>query len=196
MGYCVYKHTCPNGKIYIGITSKKPLYRWDNGNGYRNNSHFFNAIIKYGWNNIKHEILFDGLTKEEAFETEKKLIKLYKSNMQDYGYNRSTGGDGGTGIHDEEKIKKIAEKNRGKKRTEEQKERMRMAHNCKMVRGCHPMAKKVIQIKDGCIINVFECAVDAFEITGIYHIKDCCRGERKSAGGYVWKYEVNKNVIV
>ena len=29
--YSVYKHTAPNGKVYIGITSRKPEYRWNNG---------------------------------------------------------------------------------------------------------------------------------------------------------------------
>ena len=61
--YIVYKHTCPNGKVYIGITSREAKLRWNCGNGYNNNKHFKSAIVKYGWNNIKHEILFDGLTK-------------------------------------------------------------------------------------------------------------------------------------
>lgn len=33
--YYVYKHIFPNGKVYIGITCKKPIYRWNNGNGYK-----------------------------------------------------------------------------------------------------------------------------------------------------------------
>lgn len=32
MNYSVYKHTAPNGKIYIGITSMKPENRWNNLN--------------------------------------------------------------------------------------------------------------------------------------------------------------------
>lgn len=32
--YSVYKHTCPNNKVYIGITSRKPEKRWKNGYGY------------------------------------------------------------------------------------------------------------------------------------------------------------------
>ena len=54
--FTVYKHTTPNNKLYIGITSRRPQTRWANGFGYRNNEYFFNAISKYGWDNIKHEI--------------------------------------------------------------------------------------------------------------------------------------------
>ena len=91
--YCVYKHTTPNNKVYIGITSKNPLERWNNGHGYASNKHFTNAIMKYGWDNIQHEILFEGLTKEEACQKEIELIAFYKSNNCEFGYNRSSGGE-------------------------------------------------------------------------------------------------------
>lgn len=45
--YTVYMHIAPNNKIYIGITSKKPKYRWNNGTGYINNDYFTRAIKKY-----------------------------------------------------------------------------------------------------------------------------------------------------
>ena len=85
--YIVYMHTCPNGKKYIGITSQAPERRWQKGKGYAygSNPYFYNAIEKYGWENIKHEILFRDLTKEEAEQKEIELIKEYKirmSNMQ------------------------------------------------------------------------------------------------------------------
>ena len=36
--YCVYKHTSPSGKVYIGMTCKDPPEkRWSNGNGYKRN---------------------------------------------------------------------------------------------------------------------------------------------------------------
>ena len=62
--FCVYRHIFPNGKSYIGITSKKPNQRWENGKGYSKTGQnaIYNAIKKYGWDNIKHEILFDNLT--------------------------------------------------------------------------------------------------------------------------------------
>ena len=64
--YTVYKHTCPNGKVYIGITKQKPERRWGiNGRGYKENEYFYRAIQKYGWQNIKHEIIAEGLTEEE-----------------------------------------------------------------------------------------------------------------------------------
>lgn len=33
--YTVYKHTSPSGKVYIGITCRKPEYRWNHGKGYK-----------------------------------------------------------------------------------------------------------------------------------------------------------------
>ncbi len=90
--YCVYKHTSPSGKIYIGITCQNPLKRWDNGNGYRNNKYFSLAIKKYGWNNFMHEILFSKLSKEEAESKEIELIAFYKSNQREFGYNIENGG--------------------------------------------------------------------------------------------------------
>lgn len=99
--YIVYKHTTPNGKIYIGITSQKPYLRWGNGKGYKSR-HFYNAIQKYGWENIKHEILFTELSEEEAKLKEIELIAFYKSNQPEYGYNISSGGNT---LSEETKIK-------------------------------------------------------------------------------------------
>ena len=90
-GYCVYCHTFPNGKRYIGITNNAEN-RWRNGNGYKHQKKIWNAIVKYGWDNIRHEILIDGITKEKAQELEKKLIAEFDSIKN--GYNVSSGGEG------------------------------------------------------------------------------------------------------
>lgn len=90
--YCVYRHTSPTGKVYIGVTRQKPEARWKNGNGYKYNAHFYSAILRYGWDNFKHEILSSGLTKEEAAEAEITFIRLNGSGDPSKGYNHATGG--------------------------------------------------------------------------------------------------------
>lgn len=90
--FCVYKHTTPNGKVYIGQTKQKPEKRFANGNGYKGCPAFYSAILKYGWPAIKHEILADGLTADEANEKERALILEYRSNQKEYGYNVTSGG--------------------------------------------------------------------------------------------------------
>lgn len=94
--YVVYEHKCPNGKRYIGITSQIPNRRFQNGNGYRSNLHFYRAIQKYGWDNIEHQILCKGLDLETAGILEKFYIQKYKSNNSLYGYNNSEGGECGS----------------------------------------------------------------------------------------------------
>ena len=91
--WIVYKHTSPSNKVYIGITSKSPADRWASGFGYEHQVYFFRAIVKYGWVNFKHEILFEGLTKDEAEKKEIELIAQYNSTDLNYGYNIDLGGD-------------------------------------------------------------------------------------------------------
>lgn len=92
MGYTVYKHTNKkNGKVYIGITGQDVKRRWQHGAGYYG-TYFYNAIKKYGWDSFKHEILHKNLSEEDAFRIEKELIKEYRSNVREYGYNIAEGG--------------------------------------------------------------------------------------------------------
>ena len=42
--YVVYKHTSPNGLVYIGITCQRPTRRWNGGNGYSYNHHFYDDV--------------------------------------------------------------------------------------------------------------------------------------------------------
>lgn len=86
--HCIYKHTFPDGKVYIGQTiSGQEEERWHDGVGYYGQKTVFRAIVKFGWDNIKHEILMDGMTAEEADEAEHKLIREYDSITS--GYNTS-----------------------------------------------------------------------------------------------------------
>lgn len=87
--YCVYEHIFPNGKKYIGI-SCDPEKRWRNGKGYETQPKIARAINKYGWENVTHNIIIDGISKEQAEMLEKYLIAELKT--IDRGYNTSTGG--------------------------------------------------------------------------------------------------------
>lgn len=106
--YTVYKHTSPSGKSYIGITSMNPKARWKNGKGYGNNKYFTHAIEKYGWDNFTHEIIAEGLTKEEAQKMEVELIKKYDTFDSEHGYNLTSGGEVGK-QHTEEARRKQSE---------------------------------------------------------------------------------------
>ena len=98
--YSVYAHIVPKelskkdvDKIYIGITCLIPENRWRNGKGYRHNTHFYNAIKKYGWDNLKHIIIIENVSEDVAKECEKALISKYNTQNNKYGYNKTTGGD-------------------------------------------------------------------------------------------------------
>lgn len=89
----VYMHKTPSEKVYIGITSEENINRrWKNGYGYKGQL-FYLAIEKYGWNNIRHIIIAENLTREKALLMEQKLIEKYKSNDPKYGYNQTKGGE-------------------------------------------------------------------------------------------------------
>ena len=130
--YKVYKHTLPkevsgkeNDMVYIGITcQEKVYYRWGrNGIKYKSSTYFYNAIQKYGWDNFHHEVLFDGLTKEEANRKEVELIYEYDSANKLKGYNMELGGNG-QGKHSLETRAKISQAKKGYKFSEESKQKM------------------------------------------------------------------------
>ena len=98
--WSLYVHIVPkeisgydHDKYYVGITCKKrPQNRWGrNGNCYKG-QYFMEAIKKYGWNNMQHEIITTNLTKNEAEKFEIRLIKELNSTNSEFGYNISKGG--------------------------------------------------------------------------------------------------------
>lgn len=108
--YTVYMHRNKiNGKVYIGQTCQRPEKRWDNGRGYETSSRFYNAILKYGWDNFEHVILFTELNLEEANKIEADLISQYNSQNENFGYNITTGGK--NYCHSEETKRKIGQSN-------------------------------------------------------------------------------------
>lgn len=95
--YSVYVHYFPNGKTYVGLTKQKCESRWGyNGCGYKHQL-VYDAICEYGWNNIEHIIVEEGISDKEAQKLERELIEKYDSINN--GYNISVGGGlGGSAI--------------------------------------------------------------------------------------------------
>lgn len=214
--YCVYRHTAPNGKMYVGITKDKPEHRWSNGNGYKRQPLFFNAINKYGWENFKHEILLENLTKEEASMAEKIFIGYWNLNDTNNGYNIASGG-ANFWEHSEITKQKLSESHKGKNNpmygirgkdapmygrhhTEYAKEINRLAHlgkkhtaeskrkmSEKRKDANSPNKKPVYCVE---LNRIFWGAKEAWMELGINRSSICavCKGQRKLAGGYHWRY--------
>ena len=106
--YKVYRYTNKvNNKIYIGITKTSLKSRaGSNGHRYRGCPKFLAAIKKYGFQSFESEVLFEGLSKEEAEQKEIELITLFNSTDSKYGYNTSEGG--GASMTSENSRKKLS----------------------------------------------------------------------------------------
>lgn len=129
--FYVYVHVCPNGKRYVGCTAQaKPEYRWKEGRGY--GGIFLQDILKYGWDNITHDV-FEVDSKEEMYRKEVELISFYHTNDPRYGYNSSPGGEcSHLGCkHSEESRKRMSEAHKGQNLSEETKRRMSESHRGK-----------------------------------------------------------------
>lgn len=112
MSYTIYKHTSPEGKVYIGVTRLPLAKRWGlNGQGYKRNPRLWADIQRLGWGTFQHEIIAEGLTKQDADKQEVELIARYDSTNPNKGYNLDNGGDTGR-KHSAETRRKIGEANR------------------------------------------------------------------------------------
>ena len=214
--YCVYKHTAPNGKVYIGQTCQDPEKRWKNGRGYSKNEYFWRAIQKYGWDNIRHEILETKLTKEDANNIEKMYVALFQANNPNFGYNQTEGGEGKSGLSqtDETKAKisltlsghivsdetrqKISMSQKGipKNFTEEYLQRLRDERIGKPLSEKHlaTISKPVLCVETDI---VYKSCREAGRMTGIDYNAICnvCNHKYgfKTAGGYNWCFVDNYN---
>lgn len=198
--YAVYKHTSPSGKVYIGITQKEDVKkRWRYGHGYHHNQHFFNAIVKYGWDNIDHQILASDLSLEEAANLEKELISLYTK--QGICYNIAEGGtDGNTMKRSEEEKQHLSSffkeyfKNhehplKGKKHSEESRKKMSEAGKRNWQEHYEDMCNRVPKIRVG-VYNIQTGEYQEFnsekEVCNVLNLKGTTV-RRHVDGGFIFK---------
>ena len=166
-------HTFPNNKKYIGITCRTTISRWGNNGDKYKGQLVYKAIQKYGWENIKHEILFDNLSKDEACKIEQELILKYHTYVKDKlcnGYNVSLGGESGAyGV-----IRSV--KTRQKISTSKYHKSKRRKIDCFDLNGI--------------FIKTYNDLVDASLELGIEktNIVKCCRKKSEYIGGRICRY--------
>lgn len=174
-----------NGKRYIGITHHEdPEKRWQHGRGYFRNKHFTDAILKYGWDNFDHIIVESGLSKIEACDLEKELIKKYQTQDKTFGYNITNGGE--FFRHAEESKRLMSEHRKGKGLTQFSEEHIR---KLKENHGGGTEKKKVRCIETSV---VYESINDAARQIGASKklISNCCNHVEhyNTAKGYHWEF--------
>ena len=122
----VYKYTNKiNGKIYIGQTIREDI-RMEQHRRCDSQSHFHNAIKKYGWDNFEYTIIFTveyddlNIVHQLLDSVEVKYIDLYDSMNPHKGYNRARGGKGCSGYTlTEEQREKISKRLKGREKNED-----------------------------------------------------------------------------
>lgn len=171
--WIIYMYTFPNGKRYIGKTSRELYERQGSSNfiEYQGNTLLWKAIKKYGADNIKQDILVEDYMKDEqAAAYEVQYIAEYKTNYcryknPSYGYNMTDGGEGAMGfIHTDEERRKMHDSKVGK---------------C----GKDNNSAKLIYCLE--LDKYFYGAREAERKIGVSHktISNCLRHKSKSTGG-------------
>jgi group I intron endonuclease len=140
--FVVYCHTSPSGKRYVGWTSQPGNARWlrhvsDARLGVDACPAFHSAIRKYGADAFAHDVLEVMTTEAGAKRAEQLWIDRLNTRGVG-GYNLSTGGDGATGATwswSEEARARQSAGRKGKRPTNETRERMSSALRAAHARG-------------------------------------------------------------
>lgn len=200
----IYCHTAPNGKRYFGQTCQKPEYRWNDGNGYKNQTHFKRAIDKYGWENFQHTILCTVSSKENADFLEQWFIKKFRTYERQYGYNLTMGGGGAVGysglkgpnspLYGKKMPREVVEKRVAKVRGRKASAETRMRQSIGLRNSEKVKAKQipVLQLDDNNnVIRRYESLTSAANAVGVTKtaIDLCCKGKCNTVKGFHWAFE-------
>ena len=185
MSYTVYCHTNKtNGKKYIGITSQNVFDRWQNGKHYSRHARFYADILKYGWNNFNHEVLYTGLTRESAEQIEKELISELGLKDPDKGYNKMSGGRSISSPSEQTRAK-LSALNKGENNPFYNRKH---SNDTRLIMSERKLKKAVICVETQVS---YKSTRDAERQTKVDHsdIIKVCKGVKTTAGGYHWKYK-------
>jgi group I intron endonuclease len=208
MGF-IYKLTFPSEKSYIGQTIRDIHKRLEEHPVKPGCSAVYNAIKKYGWENVKKE--WYEVPDEDLNFYEEMLVPLLGT-LAPGGYNLMEGG-GATGKPSEESKQRMSEAHTGKTHTDETKKKQSEAKSGEK----HPNygktsseetkkkmsealsgekaynSKRVYQYTlDGTYIDSYGSSGEAARALGKTDgslIKMCARGKRPTAYGFKWTRE-------
>ena len=197
----IYKVTNTiNGKIYIGQTIRPINTRWYfhiyDAMNCNDDYYLHKAIRKYGADNFTIEEV------EECSQSDLNSREIYWIEYFDSfhnGYNLTIGGSGNKTI-DTKRVYKLWDDGLSVLQIAEKMGNARSAiflilsdyENFSAFegnkRGSHQ--KPVLMCdRNGNVLKKFDSIIDAQRKTGLTHIGECCRKNRKTDGGYVWKFE-------
>ena len=196
MGVIYVRPNLINGKKYVGQATTKRFkerqYKWKNLNNPYAGPAINRARAKYGIDNFGFEILRE-CNDDELDYWEKYYIKELNTKVP-YGYNLTDGGGGTSGYIfslTEEQKKKISEALKGRKLSEETKDKI-----SKKKKGIPniKLSKPVLQIDKNTnkVIAEFPSMAEVERQLGFSqgNISNCCLGKRKTYKGFIWKYAV------
>lgn len=214
MGVIYLRTNLVNGMQYVGqtVNFKNREKNWNNLNQRysTNDSLIDRARKKYGIGNFDVEILKE-CNDNELDYWETYYINIYNT-KKPYGYNLTSGGNGLKGyVASEETRKKQSENNSrywlGKKRSNEVKEALRIAHTgskgywlgkkrsketIEKIKKTR-VRKRVLQFTlDGQLVKIWDSITEASKNGFNYaQIVGCCNGKYgfKTHKGYIWKFE-------
>ncbi len=185
--FYIYLHRkkSDNTIFYVGKGNRRRAYRTTNRNTYWNN-----VVSKHG---LKVEILFSGLSNEEALQVEKDVIAELKY-FGEALTNLTDGGEGCAGkVHSEETKRKMSLAALGRVNSEEAKKKMSQSRKGRKLSKTHVInSAKAHQKKVCCVTTgqVFDSIKGAANVLGLHSqsITACCKGTLKTTGGLQFKY--------
>jgi len=175
MKHLIYRFIFPNEKSYVGqtvnFTSRMSNHK-KTAKERKYNTPLYNAIRKYGWDNLKiAQLTF--CTPEDVDELERLYILKYQTLDRAFGYNLDTGGV------------------LNKRHSSSTRQKISSTNKSMSVHTFRTRTKKICAYTlEGNFVAIYESASEAARIHGVAAntIARVARGGRRTSCGLVWKW--------
>lgn len=182
----------PNN-IYIGSAIDINNRKWIHLSQLRKNIHP-NKKLQYHYNKYGENDLVFGILvtceKEQLLRKEQCYMNIFQPH---FNICKTAGSMLGFRFSNKSK-KKMRDARLGKSNSRETRLKMSITRTGLYEKDCHFNNKPILQYtKENIFIKEWSSAFIVYREIHINngHIGSCCRGERKTAGGYIWKYKNN-----